>query len=114
MAEPDLKTLLERHVEMFNEAVRSGDYAPFVASFAADAVMRFEDLPVGPFRGRPAIAQAYASQPPSDTMALTGMEVAGEDAVRANFEWDAGGSGHMYLRWTESSEVAELIIAFAE
>ena len=111
MAEPDLRTLLEHHVELFNEAVRSGDFDDFVDGFADDAVMRFDGLPVGPFRGRAAILEAYKNQPPMDTMALMSYEPAGEDAVRAQFEWDEGGSGRMFLRWTDG-EVSELVIAF--
>jgi hypothetical protein len=46
-----------------------------------------------------------------DTMALMSYEPAGEDAVRAQFEWDEGGSGRMFLRWSDG-EVSELVIAF--
>ena len=49
--------MLVEHVERFNEAVRSGDYAPMLAAFAPDAEMAFEGVPVGPFVGREAIAQ---------------------------------------------------------
>jgi hypothetical protein len=111
MAEPDLRTLLEHHVELFNEAVRGGNFDEFVEEFADDAVMRFDGLPVGPFRGRAAILEAYKVQPPMDTMALMSYEEVGEDAVRAQFEWDEGGSGKLYLRWTDG-RVAELVIAF--
>jgi steroid Delta-isomerase len=113
MGEADLRVLLERHVELFNEAVLSGDYDDFVATFADDAVMKFDGLPIGPFKGRPAIADAYASQPAMDTMALMAMETDGEDAVRASFDWDnTGGGGQMYLRW-RGHELAELVVAFA-
>jgi steroid delta-isomerase len=94
-----LKELLERHVELFNAAVSSGDYDPYLATFAEDAVLRFDGFPLGPFVGRPAIAEAYAMQPATDTIALIAMEEVGTDAVRAAFEWDAGGTGEMYLRW---------------
>jgi hypothetical protein len=122
VTERGLRGLLERHVELFNAAVSSGDYDPFLATFAEDAVMRFDDLPVGPFVGRGAIAEAYATQPPSDTMALIGMQEVSADAVTAAFEWDAGGTGRMYLRFRDSrpghgaldsgAEVVELAIAF--
>jgi steroid delta-isomerase len=112
VAEPDLRSLLERHVELFNEAVATGDYGPFLATFAGHAVMRFDDFPLGPFQGRAAIAEAYATQPPSDTMALIDMEEIGADAVKASFEWDAGGTGQMFLRW-EADQVVELSIAFS-
>ena len=111
MTERTLRGLLERHIELFNAAVSSGDYDPFLATFAEDAVMRFDGFPVGPFVGRAAIAEAYATQPPSDTMALIGMQVVGTDAVTAAFEWDAGGTGRIYLRFREA-EVVELAIAF--
>jgi steroid delta-isomerase len=116
VTERGLKGLLERHVELFNAAVSSGNYDPFLATFAEDAVMRFDDSPLGPFIGRGAIAEAYATQPPSDTMALIGMEEVGSDAVTAAFEWDAGGTGSMYLRFRRalgrSAKVVELAIAF--
>jgi steroid Delta-isomerase len=106
-----LRSLLERHIELFNAAVVSGNYDQFVATFAEDAVMRFDDFPIGPYVGRGAIADAYATQPPSDTMALIGMQVVGRDAVTAGFEWDAGGTGHIYLRF-KRGKVVELSIGF--
>ena len=84
---------------------------PFLATFADDAVMRFDDLPVGPYFGKAVIAQAYADEPPRDTMALIDMEELGTDGVKASFEWDAGGTGEMVLRW-EDDRVVELTIAF--
>jgi hypothetical protein len=103
---------LERHVELYNEAVRTGDYRPFLETFAESAVMRFDDVPLGPYRGRTEIAEAYATQPATDTMALIDMEKIGGDGVRASFEWDAGGTGQMFLRW-DSDRLVELAIAFA-
>jgi hypothetical protein len=113
VTEGGLRALLERHVELFNEAVSTGDYGLFLATFADDAVMRFDDYPLGPFVGRPAIAEAYASQPANDTMALIDMEEIGTDAVKASFEWDAGGTGEMYLRWSKA-KLVELSIGFSE
>src|SRR5262245_35281397 len=37
VAEVHLRGLLEHHVELFNEAVRTGDYGPFLETFADDA-----------------------------------------------------------------------------
>ncbi len=110
VAEADLRALLERHVELFNEAVDTGDYGPYLATFAERAVMRFDDLPLGPFHGRGQIADAYATRPPTDTMALIDMEEIGGDGVKASFEWDAGGTGQMYLRW-DADELVELSIS---
>jgi hypothetical protein len=113
VTERGLKGLLERHVELFNAAVSSGNYDKFLATFAEDAVMRFDDFPLGPFVGLGAIAEAYATQPPSDTMALIDMEVVGANAVTAAFEWDAGGTGRMFLRF-DHAKVVELAIEFGE
>jgi steroid delta-isomerase len=113
VTERGLQRLLERHVELFNAAVSSGNYDPFLATFAEDAVMRFDDFPLGPFVGKGAIAEAYATQPPSDTMALIGMQVIGTDAVIAAFEWDAGGTGHIFLRF-KGRQVVELAIEFGQ
>jgi steroid Delta-isomerase len=113
MAEADLRSLLEQHVELFNEAVRTGDFDKFAAGFTDDAVMRIDGSPTGPVHGRSAIAQAYRDRPPTDTMALMAMEAAGEDAVRASFDWDnSGGGGQMYLRWV-GDKLAELVVSFA-
>lgn len=109
MAEADLRGLLERHVELFNEAVRTGDYTPYLQTFADHAVMIFEDVPMGPFHGLSEIVQAYATRPPNDTMALIDMEEIGTDGVKAVFEWDAGGTGQMFLRW-EADQLVELSI----
>jgi steroid Delta-isomerase len=111
VAEADLRGLLERHVELFNEAVRTGDYGPFLETFSERAVMRFDNVPMGPFNGLPEIAEAYATEPPTDTMALTAMEEIGGDGVRALFEWDAGGTGQLFLRW-DDEKVVELAITF--
>jgi hypothetical protein len=111
VGEADLRALLEQHVELFNEAVRTGDYGPFLATFSDHAVMSFDDLPFGPFRGIGEITNAYATRGPSDTMALIDMEEIGRDGVNALFEWDAGGTGRMFLRWN-SGELTELAITF--
>ena len=110
MAEVDLKALLEHHVELFNEAVRTGDYGPFLDTFADDAVMRFDGVPLGPFQGRAGIAQAYASRAPTDTMALIDMQELGPNAVRAALRVGRRWHGEMYLRW-EDGRLVELQIA---
>lgn len=112
VAEADLRALLERHVELFNEAVRTGDYRSLLKTFAPTAVMRFADVPIGPFVGLSEIADAYASQPPTDTIALIDMQPVGSDAVKASFEWDAGGTGEMFLRW-DRGLLVELEATFA-
>lgn len=98
------------HVELFNAAVQSGDWTQFLATFADDAVMRFEGVPVGPFHGRAAITEAYAHQPPTDTMRIGTVETSG-DTDLASFVWSAGGTGTLTLRW-RGDKVAELTVAF--
>jgi hypothetical protein len=63
-------SLLEREVAAFNEGVRTGDWSELVALLAEDAVLEFEGIPVGPFRGREAIADAYRTMPPDDEIIL--------------------------------------------
>jgi steroid delta-isomerase len=106
-----LATAVEAHVALFNECLRSGDWSPFLATFADDARMAFADAPVGPFVGREAIARAYAVQPPTDTMNLLGMEPVDADTARVRFAWDAGGAGTMLVRWRDD-QVADLVISF--
>ena len=65
-----MPSLLEREVDAFNDGVRTGDWSPLVALFADDSVLEFEGIPVGPFRGRDAIAEAYRSMPPDDEILL--------------------------------------------
>ena len=40
------------------------------ALFTDDAELEFVGIPVGPFRGRAAIAEAYRAQPPDDEIVL--------------------------------------------
>ena len=91
--------MLERHVGKYNEAVRTSDFGSLLDLYADDAVLSFDDVPVGPYHGRSAIVDAYVTQPPNDTMLLIDMREIGDDGVNASFEWDAGGTGEMYLRW---------------
>ena len=65
-----MPSLLESEVAAFNEGVRTGDWSSLVALFAEDAELEFEGIPVGPFRGRDAIAEAYRAMPPDDEIVL--------------------------------------------
>jgi len=96
---------------MFNDAVRSGNFAPLMATFADDAVMSFGNLPVGPFEGRDAIGMAYESQPPTDTLSTRLIENDGANAATVYFDWNHGGSGSMQLTW-RNGQVASLVITF--
>ena len=109
------ETISERaamHIAAFNDAVQSGDWANFTERFAPDATMRFAGIPVGPFTGREAIAAAYASQPPSDTLTVT-RGVSSGDVDELWFAWDGSGTtGTMNLRWS-GELIAELTVTFS-
>jgi len=79
-------TLLDEHVERFNAGVRSGDFAPMLENFADDATMAFEGVPVGPFAGKEAIAEAYRVQPPDDELDVLDVREDG-DTVVAGYAW---------------------------
>jgi steroid delta-isomerase len=105
--------LLKAHVGRFNQAVRSGDFAPMLSGFAPDAEMMFEGVPVGPFVGRDAIAQAYAQQPPTDEVRLLGTPRLEGDTVESDYAWasDGGRAGRMILT-VRGGTVARLIVTF--
>jgi steroid Delta-isomerase len=106
----DGQARVERHVAAFNAAVRSGDWRSFADRFAPDATMRFTGVPAGPFRGRAAIAMAYAQQPPADTLTARRVDSA-DTADTADFEWSSGGTGVMRLSWQDDL-VDELDVIF--
>jgi steroid delta-isomerase len=107
----DLIAAVERHCELFNDSVRTGEWAPFVATFAEDARLSFTNVPVGPFIGRQQIAVAYAERPPTDTMTLEAVEELDPQTARVQFSWDAGGYGSMLIRW-RGDELTVLEVSF--
>ena len=110
----DRAAFLQRHVETFNEAVRSGDYEPLVALFAPDATLEFAGVPIGPFQGRDAIAAAYDAQPPTDTMTILETHVEADGTVVEEFSWsadDGARSGEMRLG-VDGEQIRRLVVAF--
>jgi len=108
----DLIAAVERHCELFNDCVRTGDWAPFMATFADDARMSFANQPVGPFVGRDQIAVAYAEQPPTDTLTLEAVEALDPDTAHVQFAWDnTGQPGEMLVRWREG-QVASVDVRY--
>ena len=109
-----LSAFLARHVVTFNDAVRSGDFAPLVALFADDATLEFVGVAVGPFVGRDAIAAAYAAQPPTDTMEVLAVRVEDDGSAVEPFSWSSDGgahSGEMRLVVTDGL-IRRLVVAF--
>ena len=111
MDEDAIRRSAKAHVERFNRAVRDGNWADFAVTFADDAVMRFTNVPVGPFEGRAAIERGYREQPPDDTMAIRSIEAVHSDTALVAFAWDADGPGTMRITWTDGL-VQELVITF--
>src|SRR5262245_19338212 len=106
--------LLQSHVERFNEGVRSGDFSRMLEQFTEDAELAFEGVPVGPFRGKPAIAQAYAEQPPDDEIVILRTRESGDNLVVADYAWRAdpnARAGSMILRLRDA-EIDRLLVTF--
>ena len=105
--------LFQRHVEWFNEGVRTGDYGPMLEQFADDAELEFVGVPAGPFVGKDEIGAAYAAQPPDDTVEI--LEVREEaGVVVADYAWSADGgvrAGRMLLT-PEDGKIAKLVVTF--
>src|SRR4051794_39400665 len=79
-------SILEEHVRRFNAGVRSGDFGPMLENFTDGATMAFEGVPVGPFEGRGAIAQAYLAEPPDDELDVLDVRREG-DTLIAGYAW---------------------------
>jgi hypothetical protein len=98
MTDPD--EFARQHVAAFNDAVTAGDFTAFLAGFADDAVIAFENVPGAgrlEFAGRDAYTAAYAQQPPDDQISQAGPPQAGpaqagDGTVIVPFAWRADGS----------------------
>jgi ketosteroid isomerase-like protein len=106
--------LLADHVDRFNAGVRSGDFAPMLENFADDATMVFEGVPVGPFVGRDAIAQAYHEQPPDDELDVLDEHRDGHTIV-AGYAWRRERERRAgELRLTiDDGRIRELVVTFS-
>jgi hypothetical protein len=106
-------TLLERHVELFNQGVRSGDFAPMLDQFTEDAELVFEGVPAGPFHGRAAIDAAYASNPPDDEVDVLSSDQDDETIV-ARYAWraDDGRPAGQMIFTTRGDQIARLVVTF--
>jgi steroid Delta-isomerase len=105
-----VSAFLTAYVERFNEGVRTGDFAGLVELYAEDGELAFEGVPVGPFRGRAAIAEAYRERPPDDELRVTAVEER-PDALVARFDWLRGGSGTMRLE-LDGDAIRRLTVSF--
>jgi drug/metabolite transporter (DMT)-like permease len=108
-----MSDLLADHVERFNAGVRTGDWTPMLGGFADDAEMEFRGVPVGPFVGRDAIAEAYGEQPPDDELrVLEQRRVDGR--IEARYAWVAEpdiAAGELHLT-PEDGVIRKLVVTF--
>jgi steroid delta-isomerase len=104
---------IDRYIASHNAAVRSGDWSAFGEWFTDDAEVRFEGVPVGPFRGRDQIRAAYESRPPDDEVEVRNVRTDGNRTV-ADYGWaaDEGArAGELRLTW-DADRISELVITF--
>ena len=110
----DVAAFLEHHVETFNAAVATGEFGPLVELFSNDASLELAGVPVGPFEGHEAIAEAYAAQPPTDTMTILDTRIEPDGTVVEAFSWSADGgarSGEMRLT-VDGGRIRRLVVVF--
>ncbi|TMM07489.1 MAG: nuclear transport factor 2 family protein [Actinobacteria bacterium] len=104
---------LDEYIEVHNEAVRSRDWGAFSGWFAKDAEVRFEGVPVGPFRGRDEIRAAYESRPPDDEVEVRNVRTE-DDRTVADYGWAADQgvrAGELRVTW-DGDLIRELLITF--
>jgi hypothetical protein len=77
-----------RHAALFNQGVRTGDFSAWLSTFAPDASLTFDGLPIPPAHGRDAIAAVYSGHPPSSPMRVVATAAKG-DTVIGEFIWIA-------------------------
>ena len=106
-------SLLDRHVDLFNQAIRTGDFAPMLEQFSEDAELVFEGVPVGPFVGKQAIADAYAANPPDDEVEILSVEQS-PDPIVAHYAWkaDEGREAGRMIVTPRGEEIARLVVTF--
>ena len=105
-------SLLDRHVELFNQAIRTGDFAPMLEQFTDDAELVFEGVPLGPFVGKQAIADAYAANPPDDEVEILSVE--DSEPIVAHYAWraDEGREAGRMIITPRGDEIAKLVVTF--
>jgi steroid delta-isomerase len=105
--------LLNRHIELFNAAVRTGDFEPMMDGFTDDAELVFEGVPAGPYRGREAISAAYRDRPPDDEVEILEASEQHDGLVVARYRWrdPTAPAGRMLLT-ARGGKIARLVVTF--
>ena len=107
--------LLERHGRLFNEGIWTGDWGPMLEHFTDDAELVFRGVPIGPFRGREAIAAAYRERPPDDEIRISKPRREGHELVM-DYAWNAEPrlrAGEMRFTLAPDGRIARLVVTFA-
>ena len=106
--------LLATHVDAFNEGVRSGEFSRMVEGLTPDAEMSFEGVPVGPFRGRDAIAKAYRDQPPDDELTVLDWAEDDDGNLVARYAWnrEPGVPAGRLILTPAGDRIGRLVITF--
>lgn len=105
--------LFQRHVTFFNQGVRSGDFGPMLEQFTDDSELLFEGIPVGPFRGKAAIAAAYAAQPPDEEIEVLEVDEQAEE-IRGAYAWRAQPGQHAgeMIITVADDKIARLLVRY--
>ena len=102
----DLVAAVTAHCALFNSCVATGDWAPFVATFAEEATLRLTGTRFGPVHGRTGIARAYAAAPPDQGMTIGQGQPVDADTARVLFVWASGEPGEMLVTWDAGQVVS--------
>ena len=100
------------HVRVFNDAVTSGRWQPFIDTFAEDAELEFVGVSAGPFIGRKAIARAYRENPPDDTIAIDGHPGRDCDTIVVPYRWNRTNEKGTIRLTYEGGLIRKLVITF--
>ena len=106
--------LLRQYVERFNAGVRTGDWNEMLLGFDEAAEMEFRGVPVGPFHGKEAIAEAYRAQPPDDELRVL-EERERDGRIEARYAWLAEpdvAAGELLFTAGDDGAIRKLVITF--
>jgi hypothetical protein len=84
-----------------------------VEGFTPDGEVVFVGAPVGPFRGRFTIAEAYAASPPEDEIRVLEASVVGGEVVAA-YGWarDEGRKAGLIVLTPYKRKIQRLVVTF--
>ena len=102
------------YVREFNAAVVSGEWSRLVAWFSDDAVLEFVGLPVGPFVGRGAIAAAYVTSPPDDTIEVLSERTTATGEWLVHFRWSSSEAGGTMTLRELGQQITRLAVTFGD